>query len=507
MRIAILTLLLAGVIPITKGQSQYWKKAYDRNGNTDMMSKIIETSNHHFIITGSTTIPANYAFGFDGYVIATDFNGDTLWTKTIGSMGWGAQNDFLNDVIEDQSKNLIFTGITKQGLQDKKLWFVKFQLNANGTQVLSVTEKKYGTTESGGAKIIQNPDGTYFIVGFTTSMGTQQGGSDVWLLKLNNNGDTIWTKTYDFGYRDEGTGIVPLSGGNFLLIANLYTGQISFPVPYYTSDAAYLLVDGNGNMIKSLTFNADTINRFTDIRPTNDGGAIIAGHTSRYENGLGASDVCVVKLNSNADTVWTKTYGGYGKYDGGLGVTQANDGTYYVTAFTQTQYVDSVDNWWLLRLNALGDTIYTKCLIHKKDNDDPASIIQASDGSFVIAGWINANSNPAQGLNMGNSDIYVIKGDSLGNVTKVENILQKPDISINIYPNPFSSQTVLRTDAPLHNATLTVVNCFGQTVKQIKNISGQTVTLFRDNLKSGLYFIRLTQDSKVITADKLVITD
>jgi hypothetical protein len=52
-----------------------------------------------------------------------------------------------------------------------------------------------------------------------------------------------------------------------------------------------------------------------------------------------------------------------------------------------------------------------------------------------------------------------------------------------------------------------VVNCFGQTVKQIKNIRGQTVVLSRDNLASGLYFVQLTEDNKLISADKLLITD
>jgi len=79
--------------------------------------------------------------------------------------------------------------------------------------------------------------------------------------------------------------------------------------------------------------------------------------------------------------------------------------------------------------------------------------------------------------------------------------------SIAIYPNPFSSQVTFKTDNLLNNATLTVYNCFGQTVKEIKNISGLTVTLFRDNLPSGLYFVRLTEGNKIITVDKLVITD
>lgn len=78
---------------------------------------------------------------------------------------------------------------------------------------------------------------------------------------------------------------------------------------------------------------------------------------------------------------------------------------------------------------------------------------------------------------------------------------------ISIYPNPFSSQTTLQTDNPLHNATLTVDNCFGQTVKQIKNISGQTVALSRDNLSSGLYFLHLTQDNQVIATKKILLTE
>ncbi|QLH30392.1 MAG: T9SS type A sorting domain-containing protein [Candidatus Parvibacillus calidus] len=52
-----------------------------------------------------------------------------------------------------------------------------------------------------------------------------------------------------------------------------------------------------------------------------------------------------------------------------------------------------------------------------------------------------------------------------------------------------------------------VYNLQGQQVKQIKNISGQTVTLRRDNLPAGLYVIHLTQDNKTITTDKLIITD
>jgi len=78
---------------------------------------------------------------------------------------------------------------------------------------------------------------------------------------------------------------------------------------------------------------------------------------------------------------------------------------------------------------------------------------------------------------------------------------------LTVSPNPFCEQTTLQTDNLFKNATLTVYNSFGQEVKEIKNISGQAITLFRDDLPSGLYCIRLTEGNKIFATDKLVVTD
>jgi hypothetical protein len=85
-----------------------------------------------------------------------------------------------------------------------------------------------------------------------------------------------------------------------------------------------------------------------------------------------------------------------------------------------------------------------------------------------------------------------------------------PEVSsentIEIYPNPFSTQTSLHSGKVLHKATLTLYNSFGQRVKQIENISGQSITLQRDNLGSGMYLVRLVQDNKVLLSHKILIT-
>ncbi|OFX29112.1 MAG: hypothetical protein A2X08_01380 [Bacteroidetes bacterium GWA2_32_17] len=98
----------------------------------------------------------------------------------------------------------------------------------------------------------------------------------------------------------------------------------------------------------------------------------------------------------------------------------------------------------------------------------------------------------------------IIIEDTLVTISVNELSLQN---KFSVYPNPFSVETTLKINRNFKNATLTVYNSFGQAVKQIDNLAGQTIIFNRDNLPSGLHFIRLTQENKVIATDKIIITD
>jgi hypothetical protein len=77
---------------------------------------------------------------------------------------------------------------------------------------------------------------------------------------------------------------------------------------------------------------------------------------------------------------------------------------------------------------------------------------------------------------------------------------------VTIYPNPFSLQTIIRPGRAFHNATLFLFNISGQQVKKLENISGPDITLSRDTLPAGLYFMQLMQDDKALIK-KLMISD
>jgi alpha-tubulin suppressor-like RCC1 family protein len=80
-------------------------------------------------------------------------------------------------------------------------------------------------------------------------------------------------------------------------------------------------------------------------------------------------------------------------------------------------------------------------------------------------------------------------------------------IAIAVFPNPFSAVTTLQTNQVLKNASVSIHNAFGQQVKQINNVSGNAITLQRDELLAGLYFMQVTQNNSTSTVIKLLITD
>lgn len=79
--------------------------------------------------------------------------------------------------------------------------------------------------------------------------------------------------------------------------------------------------------------------------------------------------------------------------------------------------------------------------------------------------------------------------------------------AMTISPNFFNDFATINFNRTIENAELNMYNMSGQKIKTIKNISGKTITLNRDNLSNGIYFMRLTEDNKIIATNKLVITD
>lgn len=266
---------------------------------------------------------------------------------------------------------------------------------------------------------------------------------------------------------------------------DLAGGTIFGSITYVEGQTYYIRIyNKNGGQPASTTFTICVFNTY----PANDN---YSGEFTLYPNG---STVCV-----NGDVC-----GATQSYNSCIGTNPDYDVWYsFLTLPIQDKYTISV-------VGSSGfDPVFQVCYgrvqgpcwcVNANGNGDTAtiSLTGLETGHYYHMRVWDYSGNPST------TSFTLCVTDSLyTNISEVNGLQLHSTIS----PNPFSTQTVLQVVYPLTNATLTVNNCFGQTVKLIQNISGQTITLNRDNLPSGLYFLHLTQGNNTFTTDKLLITD
>jgi len=379
-----------------------WERRYGNVEKAEFAWDIVETDEGNFVICG-ITIGKNL-LNINGWIVKINNQGDVIWTKELGGEG----QDFLTCVIQNSDKELVFTGTKNQPPFGKQVWFLILDKNGNLLKEKAIGGKE----EDNGHRIIQNKDGSYMILGDTKSFGTQRGGKDVLLLNLDSKGEVLWRRAYDLGGQDMGTDIIPFQNNKYLITAVSCTANCGGL--FQQGFSTYILIDSEGNILKTKIFKEGKKNKFIHLVSTADGGAIIVGATSKKER-FPSEDVWVVKLDKEVEMEWERTFGSYGRYDGGLGIFQSPDGGYYLCAYSQSLQTKQMDydNWWLLKLDSKGNLLWSKWWGGPL-NDDPYAIIPTSDGGLIMAGWRDANSNPFYKLSLGNADFYVIKTDANG---------------------------------------------------------------------------------------------
>ena len=81
------------------------------------------------------------------------------------------------------------------------------------------------------------------------------------------------------------------------------------------------------------------------------------------------------------------------------------------------------------------------------------------------------------------------------------------DKNFAVYPNPFSSETTIKTSFPLNKAVVKLYNLMGEVVYQQSNLQGQSFMLHKNNLPSGIYYLMLSENNRTIATKKIVITE
>jgi hypothetical protein len=448
-RLFLMFLLFGLAFAVPAFSQQRWERNYGGVRDDEGFS-VQQTLDTGYIVAGATMSFGNY---LQVYVVKTNAEGDTLWSRTYGGPGI----EYGTSVQQTSDGGYIVAGYSDSLLNNGQVYLIK--TNASGDTIWTRTYG--GTSYAVGQSVQQTSDGGYIVAGMSDSFGDSM---QVYLIKTNASGDTLWTKTYGGMYDDRGYSVQQTFDGGYIVAGTTLSLVNGYKV--------YLIkTNSSGDTLWSKTYKGQYDAYGGSVQQTQDGGYIVSGYDYSNLNGF---QVYLIKTNATGDTLWTRTYGGTG-VDEGRSVQQTLDGGYIVTGMTNSYGNDY--QVYLIKINGAGDTIWTRTYGGAL-YDEGCSIQQTSDGGYIIGGY-------SKSFGDGNQ-VYLIKTDANGN-SGVEESRQgdketrRQGERLRATPNPFTSFATL----PGHSSDRFA----------LYDVSGRRVGIYRgdrigSDVPQGVYFIR-----------------
>ncbi len=315
---------------------------------------------------------------------------DILWTRTFG----GSSMDGGTSVCETGDGGLLVTGYTfSSGNGSADIYAIKTDSDGNELWSKSFGGEKRDYGHAG----CSTSDGSYLIVGYTTSFGA--GKSDVYAVKIDADGDEIWSKTYGGTGTDKGRAVIETSSGDYVICG--YTETVG-PADY---DVYLIWIDAQGTELRTRTYGGDDSEFGMSVMETSDGGLIVGGITGTF--GAGNRDAYLIKTDAQGNVEWSNPYGAPPDYEVGYSVCETEDGGYVIAGHSDIHLSDlmTID---LIKTDANGIQTWARTFGEGTYYDYAKSVSETTRGGFIVCG---ATKDAATVTN----NVYLIQTDSEGN--------------------------------------------------------------------------------------------
>ncbi len=382
--------------PVNAAQPDTFEtNTYGGNGNEDANS-LIEAEDGGFAIAGYTTSAG--AGGQDFYLLKTDAEGDSVWSRTYG----GADDEIARQVIQTEDGGYLMVGSTRSFGEGEGDFFL-VRTNSEGEELWS---KTYGGTEDEAAhSVVQTADGGFAVAGWTNSFDDDHdwNNHDFWLVRTDANGDSIWARRYGGTITDAATKIISTADGGFTMVGP----SNSFGDGDYDAWMIHIAADGDSLWSKTIGV-AGYYDYANDVIQMEDEGYALAG-----VSGLGdATNGYLARTDAQGELLWQNTYGNPDVFDSFSSLVGMADGGFVLTGSTTPLGNGDVD-FWLLRVNYGGQGHWQRS-IDIDGADEAHALVQTRSSGFAYTGSVVRQA--------GHSDIgFVITSpeflDSYDNVT------------------------------------------------------------------------------------------
>ncbi len=531
--VSAISFLSAGV------QAQNFEHAYG-SMYEDNAQAIIPAFDGGYLMAGytlnSASSPGN---SYDILVVKTDFNGNIIWSKTIGSTV--DDQAFWIEATADSAYLICGTmSDNTGGLYDDFI----IRLDTSGT-ILS--QKIYSVNHKERAFCVRETNDGGFVVAGETVSGSID--SQFHLFKTDAAGSILWSKAFG-DTEDQSAGFVEQTNDHGYILC----GTSRFGLTW--SSIFIVKTDSSGNLQWSKKYNTQPYLSRCDVSrvlETSDGGYIVSGATNANQP---LKSIMLMKIDSTGSVVWQRLYGtGRGERNSDI-IPETNG--YLVCGSTGT--TSGYDNLMVMKTDSTGNLLWDLAYGVQDSNSIAYSLVKSNSGRFVIAGITDT-------YGAGDTDFLLLKSDSIfgsagalcnikhaeilpdtvtlvatpsyalasvstlssnGNFTAMTGIQetlicsqtsgissQEQQVKFEIVPNPFSESTSLTFKITEQNgdASIVIYDSYGREIKYLVDKSVSVVRQFRFsrnedsvNLSSGIYhFIFAT--GKYRSAGKIVLAD
>lgn len=434
------------------------------------------------------------------------------WWRTYGGSGW-EQGRCVQE-IED---GYVVTGFSHPNTPTHSaLWLLNVDTSGN-----IKWSKEYGGTEelpSQGNFVRQTLDGGYIVTGWKWTDSRQ-----IWLIKTDAKGDTLWTHTYGSSI---GHCVQQTQDGGYILVGR----KDVFP------DRLFLLKtnsQGDSTWMRTYLVGSFAFSMGTFIEETEDSGFIIAGLIGDTMDVQDKNAIWLLKTDSTGNTQWSYIQGGinWGDRDMARCVREIGDGNYI-----------ALSNLGLLKLNSVGDTLWTREYLNG------GSVDVTTDSGYILAGeagglsaaslssvmpqpsWLYKTDGQGDSLwkqvyqaglsyyveetwdkgfivtggDLANGDLFLLKTDYLGSIGITENPIVEADCGWNV-PHSIGCYIVLHYKGLPQGFRANVFDVTGRKVDQIKGDGNEGAMTWGINYPPGVYFIQALDNQNQLKTAKVVL--
>ncbi|SHH07268.1 hypothetical protein [Flagellimonas flava] len=408
-----------------------WVKNFGGSGE-DTAQSVIQTTDGGYAVLGFSNSMDGDLSGKttdvnDYWLVKLDADGNLQWDRAYG----GTKDDRGQSVIQTLDGGYAIVGYAmsddgdgsnNEGFHDN--WILRLDASGN-----ILWEKSFGFSgHDHSYDVVETTDGGFFFAGFldVTSSGgagnegkgsylTRHGVGEFWGTKLDANGNLEWRRYFGGTNNDRSYGVLQADDGGFVLAGASESDDFDITDPKGSYDFWVVKVSDQGEMLWQKSFGGTGIDKAYAIAKTLDGGYVVTGNTFSTDEDVsenkGESDVWLVKVGSNGDLLWEKSYGGTA-FDAAQAVRSTSDGGFVIAGNSKSLDGDASQNngendLWILRTDAQGNLIFQQTF-GGTGIDFGFDVLENGDGSLILVGETASDDFPSL-ESKGLTDMVVIK--------------------------------------------------------------------------------------------------